>query len=401
LSDKPHSVIQVYAGEATKRSNQQLPTNVALEFARNKRGLDRLICCASALARRQHSNVLQIHGVYEGKMPGTTNVAIVIERPQASLWQQLYRGHGGSTETLAFSQFERARLFHQLATAMLALQEHRLAYPCISSKDVFVCRDAQGKGVYKLGGFGSSVSSDISSDTGVIIPMMAAPEMVARKGRWGEAACMSWTLGMLLWEVTAGVPPLHLATRAGYLRHLEGRCGAYGVSLPAPATDGRTALCLASLLHRDPERRMGLPACREQMAAQLADLSGPAVQRAGQLQACELEARPPKPQEEALEGVSEDAWVRAVELVVARGHERKDLVPSFRWLNEEVKDSLRTESAPTNCSSPPLKRFSRLAAMDSLRWESCSTASSLTATMCEVRPCPTTSLPVTIAAFAI
>lgn len=181
--------------------DQRLGREVALKFLNQKsvqhaKGKERFFSEARAAAVLDHPNICPIYGIEEAE--GHTFIVMALARGR-SLRQVLDHGPLGLSESLNIGL--------QAARGLEAAHEKRIVHRDIKPENIIV----SDQGVVRIVDFGVAQLPDqtrLTVDGGAVGTLRyMSPEQV--KGEEVDQQTDLWSLGVVLYEMVAGVPPFH------------------------------------------------------------------------------------------------------------------------------------------------------------------------------------------------
>lgn len=208
----------------------------------------RLRAEASALARLQHPNIVQIHelGEHDGRP------FLLLE----------YLDGGTLRQRCGKPQDPRdaARLVQILADAIHSAHQHGITHRDLKPANVLLTRDGVPKitdfGLARLDALGAEPGVDALTTTGQLLgtPHYMAPEQADRRlGQIGPAADV-YALGVILYELLTGRPPFDGPTALDIVRRLLGEEALSPSRLQPGVPRDLVTICL-HCLEKDPRKR--------------------------------------------------------------------------------------------------------------------------------------------------
>jgi tetratricopeptide (TPR) repeat protein len=205
--------------------------------------LERFRTEAKAIARLQHSHIVQIYEVGEhGGLP---------------YFSLEFCGGGSLAHKMAGTPLvpqEAAALVEKLAHAMQAAHDRGVIHRDLKPANVLLAED----GTPKITDFGLAKKLDEAGQThtGVVIgtPSYMAPEQAEGKSKQLGPACDVYALGALLYDCLTGRPPFRAATSLDTLLQVVGQEPVPPSQLNAKVPRDLETICL-KCLHKEPGKR--------------------------------------------------------------------------------------------------------------------------------------------------
>ncbi|KAL8140030.1 hypothetical protein V2J09_006051 [Rumex salicifolius] len=160
----------------------------------------RIINEIAAMRRLNHPNVIRIHEVLATK----TKIYMVMElAPGGDLYEKLSR-----RPDRRFPERMARRYFHQIVTALLFCHRHGVAHRDVKPQNILLAADGDVKiSDFGLAALAAEGPEGLLLQTPCGTPAFAAPEVIARRGRYDGTKADAWSCGIILYVMLVGVLP--------------------------------------------------------------------------------------------------------------------------------------------------------------------------------------------------